>query len=190
MKIAYLDTETSHLSPDKAELLEICIITEIDGQIIETFHTKIKPEPERMAMANPISLQINGYDPDLWTDAPTWRQVATSVASRLQHCTIVGHNVGFDLRHIEAAMQRAGDVWRLSGKVIDTVSLCREHLPMASVKMDNIRFFFGWSTVGAHGALVDTRQTRRLFHKVFRATVADRLLWWLVWQWKKNTRPD
>ena len=84
MKIAYLDTETSHLSPDKAELLEICIITEIDGQITETFHTKIKPDPERMLMANPISLQINGYDPDLWTDAPTWRQVATSVASRLQ----------------------------------------------------------------------------------------------------------
>ena len=190
MRIAYLDTETSHLSPDKAELLEICIILEVDKQVIDIFHTRIKPDPERMQMASPYALRVNGYDPEQWASAPTWSQVATSVAARLQNCIIIGHNVSFDIRHIEAAMKRQGDVWRLSRQHIDTVTLCREHLPMASVSMDNVRFFFGWSTTGAHTALVDTRQVRRLFHTVYRATVAERLLWWLVWQWKKNTRPE
>lgn len=190
MRYAYLDTETSHLSTEKSELLEICIILEVDKQVIDIFHTKIKPDPERMEMASPYALKINGYDPEQWATAPTWSQVATSVAARLQNCIIIGHNVGFDIRHIEAAMKRAGDVWLLSRKHIDTVSLCREHLPMASVSMDNVRYLFGWSTAGAHTALVDTRQVRRLFHTVYRATVAERLLWWLVWQWKKNTRPE
>jgi DNA polymerase III epsilon subunit-like protein len=161
MRIAYLDTETSHLSTDKAEILEICIIQEVDGQVIDTYHTKIKPDPERMKMANPYALKINGYNADQWADAPTWPQ-----------------------------MSRAGDEWRISGRYIDTVTLCREHLPMASVKMDNVRYFFGWSYKNAHTALVDTRQVRKLFHTVYRATVVDRLLWWLVWQYKKNTRPE
>lgn len=190
MRIAYLDTETSHLSTDKAEILEICIIQEVDGQVIDTYHTKIKPDPERMKMANPYALKINGYNAEQWADAPTWPQVASHVAARLQNCVIVGHNVEFDIRQIQAAMSRAGDEWRISGRHIDTVTLCREHLPMASVKMDNVRYFFGWSYENAHTALVDTRQVRKLFHTVYRATVVDRLLWWLVWQYKKNTRPE
>ena len=58
MRIAYLDTETSHLSPDKAEILEICIILEVDGQVIDTFHSKIKPDPERMQMASKYALRV------------------------------------------------------------------------------------------------------------------------------------
>ena len=43
--------------------------------------------------------------------------------------------------------------------------------------MDTIREYLGWSTEGAHTALKDTHDTRRLYWTLVRANWFDRLRW-------------
>lgn len=188
MKFVFFDTETTHLSVVKGDIIEIAIVTEIDGQITERYHTKI--QPERIKLASPYALKINGYSELAWSGAPTWETVAPEIASRLRDGILVGHNISFDLRHIIHQMQRHKTQSRLSGAHICTMSLAREHLPTPSVSMDTIRWLFGWPTEGAHTALVDTLQTRDLFKRVYRCSVWDRLFYKVLYLWRKNTELD
>lgn len=49
------------------------------------------------------------------------------------------------------------------------MTLAYEHLVpkgLGSLSLDRIRGFLGWSHDGAHTAMVDTRDCRRLFHEL------------------------
>lgn len=52
-----------------------------------------------------------------------------------------------------------------------------EIIEIAGVSMRNARAFFGWSSEGAHTAMKDAEDARRLYHTLLRAGAADRLLW-------------
>ena len=106
--------------------------------------------------------------------------VINDIAARVSHGLVIGHNVGFDLGFISAALASHG-LRRPSHRKLDTMALAYEHLPIPKVSMDAIRRFFRWDPTHAHTALQDTRDVRRLFHRLHRCSWIQRLWYRFLW---------
>jgi hypothetical protein len=181
MKLAFIDTETTSLDPLKAEVIDFAaiIVDGMNGEVLEIFHTKIAPE--HIEDAEPKALEINGYaaNPEAWALAPKMGAIGPHIVGLLKGCTIVGHNVSFDENMLNSHFKRSGVEGKIPYHKIDTVTLAYEHLVplgLKRVSLDSIREFMGWSKSGAHTALQDAQDAKRLFdltwgmgtfHKVF-----------------------
>lgn len=169
--LAFIDTETTGLNPLIHEVLEVAIIRQRpDGAVVDEWVSKVSPT--HIETAEAIALKINGYQAEDWVGAPTFVEIAAEVAARLDGCILVGHNIGFDLDFLQEALRQVGHTTRLPKHKVDTVTLAWEHLVpcgLTSLSLDNIREFYGWSKDGAHSALVDARDARRLYLDLIRA---------------------
>ena len=68
--LAFIDIETTGLSPLKHEIIEIgCVLVSPDLKVLEEFELKIKPE--NIEAADPLSLKINHYNERDWQKALT-----------------------------------------------------------------------------------------------------------------------
>jgi len=174
MAIHFIDTETTGLDASVHEIIEIAIITENGDGDIKRWCTKIKPQ--RIEDADPKALEVNGYNEEDWRDAPTFEEV-------YEHCLwdkwdnediMVGHNIAFDAEFLREECRRIGE-WQTDQYFprtkIDTITLAHEHLmPMGllSLSMGSIRSFLDWSYEGAHTALKDAEDCRKLYWCLLR----------------------
>ena len=180
----FIDIETTHLDPTVGEIIEIHIIKEFTGMTVE-FSRKIKPL--HIETAHPKALEVNGYNEHDWRHAERLENVADYICDLLSYGVIIGHNVEFDYRWIKHHLEAVGsNSMKMTYIRFDTISLCREHLPLLSSKMDLVREFFGWSMDKAHTAQKDCRDCRRLFYKLYRAGFWRRLYWRILYWIKKD----
>lgn len=169
----WIDTETTGLDPSKHEMLEVAVVTETvltdgSGSIINGWSAKIAPE--RIETADAKALQINGYTPETWAGAPTFREVADELAELLASGSIVcGHNVGFDVAFIEAAFARIGRKVRLPYHKLDTVTMAYAAWNAAGtgpgLSLDKLRKHLAMPTEGSHSALKDAEDARIVYYE-------------------------
>lgn len=167
--LAFVDCETTGLDPRTQEVIEVAVILEKPNGTIEEWCTKVRPG--RLETADAYALKVNGYEahPELWTSAPTFAEIVPELIRRLDDTILVGHNVGFDLDFLQEGLIRAGSKMKLPYHKVDTVTLAYVNLVpkgLTSLSLDSIREFLGWPKDGAHTALVDARDCRRLFREV------------------------
>ena len=180
-KLVFLDTETTGLSANKHEIIEIAIITEHPDGSVDEWVTKVSPQ--YIETAHPKALEVNGYTPEKWEGAPIFAEIADTVIEKLSGATVVGHNVGFDLKFVRAMLDDigAGEIKDLD--YVDTQTLAKEHLKplgLKSVSLVNIRRWFGWSIESAHTAMADTEDCRRLYHKLKNPRPYQKRMWSLL----------
>ncbi len=166
MRLAFIDTETTGLDARKHEVIEIAMIIVENGRTIHRFESKIKPV--RIELADARALEINGYakNPQAWDLAPTLKELGPDLALMLEGCVLVGHNVSFDEEFLKQNLIREGVKAKIPYHKIDTVTLAFEHLRPLGLKrvaLDSVRDFLGWSKVGAHTAMKDVEDTKKLF---------------------------
>jgi DNA polymerase-3 subunit epsilon len=176
----FVDVETTGLDPTRHAIIEIAVIRRDKDGSESIYHSRIKPTEEELEAASPTALAINGYRraPEQWDDAPGIVDVMGELARFLQgsaYGTWVGHNVAFDVRFVEEAVESSLAIkpreWERPRRRLDTVQLAVEHLaPMGLQRfgLDSIRRWLGWGGKGAHTALVDVAQTRQLFDLLWR----------------------
>ena len=186
--LAFIDTETTGLDASVHEVIEVAIIKEHPDGRLERWQSLIRPKD--LDSAHPKALAMNGYNeaPERWDSAPYSEHVAEDIAARLKGCVIVGHNVGFDLKFLQANFDREGLKYRLPYHKVDTVSLAYEHLVpcgLESLSLDKIRHFLDWGTEGAHTAMKDAKDARRLYHLCNRSGKIAR--WFIRWGHKRRT---
>jgi len=173
MKLAIIDTETTGLDLQTSVVLEFAAIIMDNGVEVARYGTKIKPTEQELQYAHPKALEKNGYTDEAWADAPTIEQVAPDIVAFLDGCTLVGHNVSFDEGMLKAHFAAYGIEAKIPYKKIDTVTLAYEHLTplgLKSVSLDRIREFLGWSKAGAHTAMKDVEDTKKLFDLLWQMT--------------------
>lgn len=174
MKYTILDTETTGLDPLQSTVIEIAIWTVEDGKVIDKWATKVKPSRQDLALAQKVALEKNGYaaNPEAWAGAPSWLDIAPTVARKLRKTMPVGHAVHFDLAMIRACMERHQLEEWTPFRGLDTMALAIEHLSplgLRSFSLDRIRQWFGWSLEGAHTAEQDVADCYRLFRLLHQA---------------------
>lgn len=163
--LCFIDTETTGLEPDLHEVIEFAVIRVDPVSGSQTsWSTKIKPE--HIERAHPKALEVNGYTPEEWADAPLMSEVGHRIVELLRDGILVGHNCSFDEAMLKASLKRAGVEGRIPYHKVDTVTLAYEHLVpygLPSLSLDNIRRFLGWSLDGAHTAMQDAEDAKRLY---------------------------
>lgn len=91
-----IDVETTGLSPDKCEIIEVAAIRFVDWQPVEKFVTLCRPKkpiPEE-------ATAINGIYDEMVEDKPLFGQIAASLQEFIGKDNLVGHNLTFDLRFL------------------------------------------------------------------------------------------
>jgi DNA polymerase III subunit epsilon len=168
MDFAVIDIETTGLKPHQHEILEVAIITK-DRQ----YHVRV--QPQFIEFADQKALEINGYAPEEWTGAIPPNLVAKETSELLHGKTIIAHNPHFDMSFLKELWEIHNCNPYIDYRYIDTIQLAREHLPKCpSLKLDIIREYLGWSRLGAHSALIDAKDTLRLYRTLWRCSWVKR----------------
>lgn len=94
-----LDTETTGLSPNWCETIEVGILKINDGKIIDQFQTLIRP---RFLPIDEFITELTGITNEMLEDAPLPADVTDNIVSMIGDEPILGHNVCFDISFIQA----------------------------------------------------------------------------------------
>ena len=179
----FFDIETTHLDPKKSAVLEISIITDWESGNTETWTTKIKPRPVELEFASDEALKICGYNEKDWKDAPTFEEVAETIAKKLRFGPIIAHNIDFDISHLTAVFERYGykkwtrdapdtaRTYSFGYPKIDTCALAYLFLPTERQNLDALREHLIISSDGAHTAEKDVEDCRQVFYHIVSETI-------------------
>ena len=150
-----LDTETTGLSPVSCKIIEVCASRVRNGQIVDTFTTLINP-------GSPIPYyipEITGITDDIVWDKPYFHQIADKLKEFIGCDVIVGHNIPFDIKFLNAAFGE-----ELSNEVIDTLTLAKAVKPgLDSYRLEALCKEFGIADKQLHRAEADVFMTYKLF---------------------------
>ena len=152
-RIAVVDLETTGFRPQSDRIVEVAVVTLSlsDLSICDEFDTLLNPERDIGAQ------HIHGISPDMVVGAPTFREVAATLAEHVHGAVLVCHNTGFDVPFLAHEFTRAGGVFH-PGRPRCTLAATRQKLSVAC--RDH-----GIPLSGAHSALADARATALLARK-------------------------
>lgn len=156
MREIILDTETTGLDPAGGDrIVEIAALEIFNGVLTQNkFHYYINPERDMPDSA----FKVHGISEEFLNDKPTFNYVADLFLNFVAGDPIVAHNADFDIRFINAELERVGRSPIGNDRVIDTLALARRKHPGASNSLDALcaRYGIDRSRRSKHGALIDS----------------------------------
>ncbi len=149
------DVETTGRDVTTSSLVEIGAVKVQDGAIVDRWSTLVNPGQPIMGS------QLHGIGDDDVRGAPSPAEAAAQFRSWAGDATLVGHNVGFDLGFIEAAL--ADGTRYQPGQYLDTLVIAREAYPdHDAYKLGDLVRFFNVKPEPTHRALADAEATAGL----------------------------
>jgi DNA polymerase-3 subunit epsilon len=155
MREIVLDTETTGLDPsDGHRLVEIggielynCIPT---GHV---FHRYIDPQRD----VPPSAYEVHGLSREFLAGKPLFEHVVEEFLAFVGDAKLVIHNAEFDMRFLNAELQRVGRSAMAFNRAVDTLALARRRHPGLSNSLDALcaRYGIDNSRRTKHGALLD-----------------------------------
>ncbi|PIT19897.1 exonuclease domain-containing protein [Snodgrassella communis] len=160
-----VDIETTGLSPDTDEIVELSAIKFVNGVVVDKFTSLAKPSkriPERV-------IAIHGIDNDMVKSSPPPIEVVKKFWSFVGNEPIVAHNAKFDMSFIHNSYIHAsefisrGSIVR-SHPVFDTLPLSRYMFPdLYNHKLGTIKDYLGIESV-SHRAESDAIAAGKVFY--------------------------
>ena len=152
-----LDTETTGLDPAGGDrIVSLGAVRVVNGRVLrqETFEQLVNPG-RRVPAA---STAIHGLTGAMLADAPRIEEALPELARFAEDTVLVGHDIGFDLRFLEAAARSSGV--NLTHPALDTLLLDATLYPnQRDHTLEAIAHRLGVSLVGRHTALGDALVT-------------------------------
>ncbi len=151
-----LDTETTGLDPAQGHRIVEIGALELVGHLPtgRTFHHYLNPERE----VPPEAVRIHGLTNEFLAGHPTFAAIADAFLDFLADSPLVIHNAAFDLRFLNAELERCGRPPLPASRAIDTLLLAQRRFPGQSNSLDALcrRFGVDASARTRHGALLDS----------------------------------
>lgn len=159
-----IDSETTGFaSGGRDRIVELAAIKYDDEfNEIERFETLINPNRDLGAQ------HVHKIEAAWLGDAPTFEEISDNLLGFLNHNILVGHNVDFDLRFIEAEFERLGvHGLNLAEHAICTKKLAMSlGLPVTSYALSALCSHFKFENFQAHSALEDASATGKLMQRL------------------------
>lgn len=114
-----LDVETTGLSVQQAEIIDVAAVRFKDFEPVEVFSTLCFPKKG----INSDAAEINGIHEDDVAGKPTFQQIAASLQDFISEDNLVGHNLFFDLKFIT---KYGVDVTSQKRKYYDTLEISQK----------------------------------------------------------------
>ncbi len=152
--LVVFDVETTSRDPKQGAIVEIGAVKVAKGKIQDRWSTLVNPGEAI------VGHQLHGITDADVKDAPTPAQAAGQFMEWAGDAVLVGHNVGFDIGFLEAAL---GDGRRIEqGHYLDTLVLAREAYADSDLKLGDLARYFELETEPNHRALPDAEATGQL----------------------------
>ena len=152
-----LDLETTGLSSDTDDIIEIGAVKFAATGVVDEFHSLVNP---RRRLPTFIK-ELTGITQSEVDSAPSFSQVSTGITEFLRGSTLVAHNAGFDVGFLRA---KGLDIFQ---PVCDTWELAYLTRPVApSYALDQLARSERVESPRFHRALDDARVVREVFLKL------------------------
>lgn len=157
MKVIYFDTETTGLDCRDCQIIELAMITVIDGEVVEEYDRFIKVDgklPPRITEITGITDQMldeEGFDEEV---------IVEDLKERLTPDTwMIAHNAQFDLSFIYCLLERHyPDACEILSKMnwLDTLTVLKDRKKYPHTLKDGVEHY-GVAEVNFHRAIDDTK---------------------------------
>ena len=154
------DLETTGVSWENDEVVEISAVKVKGGEVIDEFSTLVNP-----GMPIPFyASEVNGITDDMVADSPAFDEVLGQFLEFAGDAVLVGHNIHcFDMKFIQKSAQNYYGK-QIGNDYIDTLQIARLYLPeMEHHTLTDLADHYGISVEGAHRALNDCRMNQKVF---------------------------
>jgi DNA polymerase-3 subunit epsilon len=153
------DCETTGFSHEKDHLLELAATRYTNGVPVDSMQSFVR----YTGYIAPRITDLTGIKTDQVFRAPESKEVLQRFRQLAGDSLLVGHNVTFDIRFVNAARARLGAYEPLPNSFLCTqVVATRYHPTAASHKLGELCARFGISNKGAHRAGADVLMTAKL----------------------------
>ena len=157
--LAVFDVETTGLQPPFHRITEIAVVIldPISLEVIDEFDSLVNPHRDLTESSG-----IHGISASMVSAAPDFSTIAPHLSRLLSGCTLVAHNLPFDLSFLESEFGRLNIDFDF-GNGIDTYRITRQNLGSACSAL-------GIELEVAHRALADARACANLLVKILEST--------------------
>ncbi len=155
-KYCVIDIETTGFDPRYDEIIEIAALKVIEGRIVDTFQSLVKPE----SPVDSYITELTGIDNDMLKNAPKIDDVILDFYKFLGDYILVGHNVNFDINFLY-------DIQELTNDFIDTMRISRKlHTTLKHHRLKDIVSFYNIDAKTFHRSLADCQATFECYKKM------------------------
>ncbi len=155
-----LDLETTGFDPRYDEIIEIGAIKVIDGKIVDTFQTLVKPEDE----IDDFISELTGITNEMLANAPKIEDVFDDTLDFIGDNIIIGHNVHFDINFLYDNSMRIKNT-PLTNNMINTLRISKRLIKdVENHKLVTLSNYFNINSEGSHRALKDCEMTYQLYN--------------------------
>jgi len=154
------DLETTGLSTENDQVVEISALKITCGEITDEFSTLVNPGIHIPYQAS----SINGITDEMVKDAPDMEHALKDFISFIGNSILVGHNIKrFDMGFIQRdAVRYFGK--QITNDYVDTLTLSRKYLPeLCSHSLGYLADHYDVSYEGAHRALADCHINKKVY---------------------------
>jgi DNA polymerase III subunit epsilon len=167
--LAFVDLETSGLSPATGRVIEIGVIT-VNGDAVSEWTTLVNP----LVRLGGRGILDNSMAGEALEAAPRFRDIAGDLYSRLAGHVLVAHNARFDFGFLKAEFRRLGV--EFEPQVLCTVMLSRKLYPgCPRHDLDTLAERHGLEVDVRHRALPDARLIWRFWQFLQREHANEHL---------------
>ncbi|MDY0308793.1 MAG: DNA polymerase III subunit epsilon [Castellaniella sp.] len=158
MRQIVLDTETTGLEPDQGHRVVELACVEILNRQVTNRHLHLYLNPDRDS--DPEALRVHGLTTEFLSGHPRFPEVAQQLVDFVRDAEVIIHNAAFDVKFLNAELQRAQlpPFTELCAKITDSLLVAREMFPGKRNNLDALCERFGISNAHRtlHGALLDS----------------------------------
>jgi DNA polymerase-3 subunit epsilon len=157
-RFVVLDVETTGLNPDIHRILEISLVSVVNGEVVEAWSTYLNPEA-------PIGkTEIHGITESDVKNAPRFADALPEIQKRIEGIAIIAHNAKFDLAFLRSEFERSGyrSPWLPSICTLSASNYYQPHLSRR--RLADCCEDIGVRVENAHSATGDAIATAQLFH--------------------------
>lgn len=166
------DLETTGLSPEYNEIIEIGAIRFVDDIPTEIFHALVKPKKK---ITQKIT-SLTGITNEMLSEAKCIEEIIPFFLDFIRGDVLVAHNASFDISFILENLYNLG-YKKLNNKVIDTLALSRRYVreydyfdecdkKLQNYKLVTLKNEFGLSELSSHNSIDDCKVCAYVYQRI------------------------
>lgn len=159
-----IDIETTGLSPEYDQIIELSALKISNAEIIDSFSSLVKPTPnDEGSYVDDFITDLTGITNEMLSAAPDTIPTLQKYLSFFKDDILVGHNVNFDINFLYDYSEMLFSK-PLSNNFVDTMRISRRlHPEWDNHKLETLSDAYNIDYAGAHRSLFDCHITLKCY---------------------------